>query len=173
MDISIKKLEETDFEKLFEFELENRVYFEEIVPGRGEDYYHFDIFQKKNKILLDEQSRGLSYFYLITNKEGLILGRMNLVDIDKSQGVGHIGYRVGQSQTGKGVAKEALKLLLETLTALNIKWIMAKTTENNVASQKVLEKNGFEKMDSNGEEIEMNGQVFKFVNYKWTNKALS
>ena len=50
MDISIKKLEETDFEKLFEFELENRVYFEEIVPGRGEDYYHFDIFQKKNRI---------------------------------------------------------------------------------------------------------------------------
>lgn len=171
VEISIKKLDEADFEKLFEFELENRVYFEEMVPGRGEDYYDFAIFRKRNKTLLDEQSRGLAHFYLIRNRDGLILGRMNLVDVDKSQGSGHIGYRVGQLQTGKGVAKKALKLLLETLTDLDIKQITAKTTTNNIASQKVLERNGFEQMESHGEEIEMNGQVLKFVDYIWTNKA--
>ncbi len=29
---------------------------------------------------MDEQNQGLSYFYLIKNIEGLVLGRINLVD---------------------------------------------------------------------------------------------
>ncbi|WP_172840577.1 GNAT family N-acetyltransferase [Virgibacillus phasianinus] len=172
MDISIEKLHEADFEQLFEFELENRAYFEEMVPSRGNVYYNFDIFRKRNKALLDEQSQGLSHFYLIKNIDGLILGRMNLVDIEKSQGSGHIGYRVGKSHTGKGVAKKALGLLLETFTDLDLKQVKAKTTTNNIASKKVLEKNGFEQTESNGEEFEINGQVLKFVNYLWTNKIL-
>lgn len=82
MDIVIKKMQEEDFEKLYEFELENRAYFEEIVPSRGDDYYNFEIFKQRNKALLDEQHQGLSYFYLIKNKEDKVLGRMNLVDIE-------------------------------------------------------------------------------------------
>lgn len=49
MDILIEKLSESDFENLFDFELENRDYFEEMVPGRGEDYYHLETFTKEMK----------------------------------------------------------------------------------------------------------------------------
>ncbi|WP_306798788.1 hypothetical protein [Oceanobacillus saliphilus] len=48
MNIAIKKLQE-DLEKLFEFEIENRAYFEEMVPSREDDYYNFEIFFKKTK----------------------------------------------------------------------------------------------------------------------------
>ena len=167
MDIAIKKLQEEDLEKLYEFELENRAYFEEMVPSRGDDYYNFETFKQRNKALMDEQDQGLSYFYLIKNKEGLILGRMNLVDIEKLKGVGHIGYRVGKAYTGKGFANRALNLLLETTTELGIRQISAKTTTNNIASQRILEKNGFQYIATADEEFKMNGQFLSFVYYVW------
>ncbi|WP_042221633.1 GNAT family N-acetyltransferase [Oceanobacillus manasiensis] len=166
-DIIIERLQGADFKTLFEFELENRAYFEEMVPNRGDDYYNFDIFKLKNKSLMDEQDQGLSYFYLIKDKEGLILGRMNVVDIDKSTGLGHIGYRVGKAHTGKGIANRALNLLLENTPLLGIRQILAKTTTNNIASQKVLEKSGFQYVASDDEQFKMNGQLLSFVYYRW------
>lgn len=70
---------------------------------------------------------------------------------------------MGQAHTGKGIANKALKLLIETVTG-KVKQIKAKTTTNNIASQRVLEKNGFERIESS-EEFEMNGQMLKFVYY--------
>lgn len=165
--ILIKKLQDEDLEKLFEFELENRAYFEGMVPSRGDDYYNFEIFKQRNTALIDEQAQGLSYFYLIKNKEGLILGRMNLVDIEMSQALGHIGYRVGKAYTGKGIANIALNLLLETTTELGIRQISAKTTTNNIASQRILVKNGFLYVSTADEEFKMNGQSLSFVFYVW------
>lgn len=162
MDIAIKKLQEEDLDKLYEFELKNRAYFEQIVPSRGDDYYNYEIFKQRNKALIDEQNQGLSFFYLIKNKEGIVLGRMNLVDIKKSKGLGHIGYRVGKAYTGKGIASRALKLLLEKTPQLGIRQILAKTTTNNKASQKVLEKNGFQHIATEDEKFNMNGQISIF-----------
>lgn len=79
---------------------------------------------------------------------------------------------MGQIHTGKGVAKKALKLLLNTIVDLDIKEVKAKTTTNNIASQKVLEQNGFEHTETSDKEFEMNGQMLKFINYTWINKSL-
>ncbi|MCF6409666.1 GNAT family N-acetyltransferase [Pseudalkalibacillus salsuginis] len=173
MDILIEKLNGTDAKALYKFELENRAFFEKMVPTRGDDYYKPGIFRIRHESLLKEQAEGISYFYLIKDENGSILGRINLIDIDETQKFGYLGYRVGQHHTGKGVAKKALKLLLETAIEQGIKHIKAKTTTNNIASQKVLEGNGFKQTASNDEEFEMNGQNLKFTNYIWSNKALS
>jgi len=167
MNITIKKLEYVDIEDLYEFELKNRAYFEKMVPSRGNEYYHFETFKVKNENLLEEQVQKLSYFYLIKNENGLIVGRINLVDIDKNQELGHIGYRVGGDHIGRGIANKALKLLLTEMSNLGIKQIEAKTTTNNIASQKILEKNGFKYIGTSDEEFEMNGQDLKFVYYRW------
>lgn len=63
-----------------------------------------------------------------------------------------------------------MKLLLETIGELDIKEVKAKTTTNNIASQKVLEQNGFGRTETSDEEFEMNGQMLRFVNYPWTSK---
>ena len=97
---------------------------------------------------------------------GSILGRMNLIDIDKTQNLGHVGYRVGERYIGKGIANNALKLLLEIVSKKGIEKIKAKTTDNNKASQRVLEKNGF-KREGTGDE-EFDGQKLKFVYYTWS-----
>lgn len=171
MDISIEKLHKKDAEELFNFETENRAYFEKSVPSRGEEYYDFETFRKKHQDLLEEQENGISYFYLIKDKNSSIVGRMNLVDIDRNKRTGHIGYRVGEIHTGKGIANKALKLLLMDISKENIREVHAKTTSNNIASQKVLEKNGFKQVSAGNEEFIMNGENMKFVNFVWATSS--
>ena len=165
MDIFIEKLHMTDADDLFNFEVENRTFFEEMVPTRGDEYYNFENFKKGLETLLEEQVIGSSRFYLIKDKDRSILGRINLVDIDEVHKVGYLGYRVGEVHTGKGIANKALKLLLETVSEKEIKQIKAQTTTNNIPSQKVLEKNGFKKVCTSSEEFDMDGQMVSFVYY--------
>lgn len=168
MKITLEKLEQADAKNLYEFEIENRDFFEIMVPSRGQDYYNWNTFKIRHKALLDEQINGQYYYYLIKNEKDLIIGRMNVVDIDLSGNLGHIGYRLAEAYTGKGVANKALKLLLGTIDKQGIKQILAKTTTNNIASQKILEKNGFKHIATSDETFEMNGNLLKFVYYKWT-----
>ncbi|KON90118.1 acetyltransferase [Sporosarcina globispora] len=168
MDIFIEKLQKNDAVNLLQFELENRIFFEEMVPTRGDDYYTPEIFNERLAALLDEQIQGVSQFYLIKDRNQKVLGRINLVDFDEYQKVCHLGYRIGQEHTRKGIASKALALLLESLIDTTIRVIKAKTTTNNIASQKVLEKNGFEKVDTSDEQIEINKQKVNFIFYKWT-----
>ena len=165
MDIYIEKLHHTDADDLFKFEVENRTFFEGMVPSRGDDYYNPENFKKILEALLEEQKNGMSYFYLIKDKENSILGRINLIDIDEANKVGHLGYRVGQVHTGKGITNKALKLLLETVTSEEVKQIKAQTTTNNIASQKILEKNGFTRINTSSEEFKMNGKKVSFIYY--------
>ncbi|SEN97729.1 ribosomal-protein-alanine N-acetyltransferase [Paenisporosarcina quisquiliarum] len=169
MDVYIERLQVTDAEGLYNFELENRTFFEAMVPTRGDDYYNPEIFKKRHEALLEEQVQGVSCFYLIKDKNSSILGRINIVDIDESHKIGHLGYRVGQAHNGKGFANKALKILVEKVVEEGrLKQIKAQTTTNNIASQKVLERNGFERIATSSEEFEMNGQKISFVYYALT-----
>lgn len=85
MDITLEALPINDAESLFEFELENRAFFEEMVPSRGDDYYNFEVFKSRHQALLDEHAQGDSYFYLIKNNNSSILGRIDVIDIDETQ----------------------------------------------------------------------------------------
>lgn len=174
MEICIEKIKATDADALFKFELENRAYFEQTVPSRGDDYYKQEVFKSNHEALLEEQAQGTSYFYLIKDQYNAILGRINLVDIDTAQMEAHLGYRVGKNYTGKGIARKALQLLLEDgIVNQRINQIHAKTTTNNVASRIILERNGFTYIGSDEETFEMNGQTLTFVYYKWSNKKFS
>lgn len=166
MELSIKLVKESDAESLLEFEIENRYFFEQMVPSRGDDYYTFEVFRKRHQKLLIEQENGFAKFYLIKNDSGGILGRVNLVDIDKVNNSADVGFRVGEPYVGKGIGDKALKLLLRT--NLPVRQIRGKTTTVNHASQKVLEKNGFKQVGISKEEFEMNDQKVRFVHYLWS-----
>jgi len=163
LEISIICLQERDAEELFEFEKNNRLFFEQMVPGRGEDYYNFETFKIRHRELLTEQQENKSKFYLIRDNSGSIVGRINIVDIDTTNDIAEVGYRVGQEYGGKGIAARALKLLLET--EIRVKKIKAKTTTNNIASQRVLEKNGFKQLSISDNKFEMNGKKLQFIDY--------
>jgi len=163
LEISINSLQESDAEELFKFEKNNKLFFEQMVPSRGEDYYNFDTFKIRHRELLAEQQENKSKFYLMRDHAGTIIGRINLVDLDTTNNIAEVGYRVGKEYGGKGIGAKALKLLLET--EVSVKKIKAKTTTNNIASQRVLEKNGFKQVCIDDDEFEMNGQKLQFIDY--------
>ena len=165
MAISLSLLQEKDAAELFNFEVQNRWFFEKMVPSRGDDYYSWEIFLERHRDLLNEQEHGLSQFYLVKDGTGKIAGRMNLIDIDKENSKAEIGFRIGEAHVGKGIGNSALRLLLDA--PLTVKRIAAKTTTVNIASQKVLEKNGFIRIGIDDEEFEMNAQKMKVVHYLW------
>ncbi|MBM7095265.1 MULTISPECIES: GNAT family N-acetyltransferase [Alteribacter] len=163
MPIHLEPLNQKDAGPLLQFELENRAYFEQSVPSRGNSFYHSDTFRSRLETRLREQAMGQALYYLIKDSTGTILGRINVTDIE--EGRGHLGYRIGESHTGKGVAKDALKLLIGNLKEKHITELHAKTTKDNTASRKVLEKNGFREVETNKETVELNGQKLTFVCY--------
>ncbi|WP_459503456.1 GNAT family N-acetyltransferase [Bacillus sp. C1] len=167
MEIYIEKLKEQHAEELFAFERYNRTFFEKMVPSRGDDYYVYETFQSKHDELLKEQKEGASHFYLIRNTEKTIVGRINLVDIEKDNQLGHLGYRVGGDFIGQGIATRAVQLLLTQAVTDQITEIHAKTTNHNIASQIVLEKSGFSHTTMDKKVIELHDQKVNFIHYAW------
>jgi [ribosomal protein S5]-alanine N-acetyltransferase len=160
MNIKVEILQKTDAEQLFQFETENRAFFETLVPSRGDNYYQYNQFLQIMDELLIEQTDRKSFFYLIKEeKTSKIVGRINLVDIDWDNMAVEIGYRMGEPYLKMGLATKALsKILIET-EKMNIRTIYAKTTYNNLGSQKVLENNGFLRQIKN-EDLEFIRYVF-------------
>ena len=165
MKIQLKACTALDAEELYAFELENRPYFEQSIPSRGDDYYMPETFKQRHASLLQEQRDGTSFFYLITDEGGEIIGRINLVDRDVTTKRAELGYRIGQNHTGKGIAKEAVRLLIEQCPKLDIHEIQAKTTDGNIASQKILTGNGFQR-ENTAVEVELNGQRTRLIPFK-------
>lgn len=122
------------------FELENRAYFAESISDRGDAFY--DTFPKRLGSLLAEQAAGTSAFYVYADAGGAIFGRFNLYDIN--DGAAKLGYRVAQRAAGRGVATAAARdLCVLAATQYGLRALMASTSRENVASQKVLTKIGF------------------------------
>lgn len=165
MGITLELLKYEDAMDLFNFENENRLFFEKMVPGRGDGYYMWEIFLQRHREILAEQASGLCRFYLVKDSGGNIAGRINLVDMDAAKGTAEIGFRMGEKFGGKGIGSCALSLLLSTDSAVDK--IHAKTTTVNKSSQRVLERNGFIHMGISDDEFEMNGERMKFVHYVW------
>lgn len=159
-DIIVNLLEESDSEQLFKFELKNRAFFERIGFPRGDNYYEFDNFNTIIKEIVEEQKKGLAYMYLIKNHTGMILGRINLLSIERGIfNKAELGYRMGEEHQGKGYATSAVKLVLdEAVNKHKLHRIEAGTSPNNIGSQIVLIKNGFQFTGRNSKYIYKNGE---------------
>lgn len=95
---------------------------------------------------------------------------MNLTDINTETGTGELGYRVAKMHVGKGVASLALSELLKLAGDIGVRRILAKTTTANIASCKVLEKNGFLHTGTDDLEFLMNNETMRFTHYEWSDK---
>jgi len=83
-------------------------------------------------------------FAVIENKSESIVGVIGIHRIDHKNGHAEIGYFLGKEFWGRGYMSEAVKLALEyCFKWLNLRKVYAHVYGFNIASQKVLEKNGF------------------------------
>jgi [ribosomal protein S5]-alanine N-acetyltransferase len=129
-----------DEEEILNFELSNRDYFVESINDRGDEY--FEQFSQQHRDLLAHQEARSAAFYILVADDGTIAGRFNLYDL--TDATANVGYRVARDVAGHGVATYGLENLCRIAAEqYGLRTLRATTSQDNVASQRVLEKSGF------------------------------
>ncbi|TDC69506.1 GNAT family N-acetyltransferase, partial [Streptomyces hainanensis] len=125
---------------LLAFERANRAFFARSIPDRGDAY--FADFAARHQALLAEQETGACHFHVVLDAAGELIGRINLVDVEA--GAAELGYRIGESATGRGVATAAVAEACRlAAAAYGLTELIAVTTRDNIGSATVLARNGF------------------------------
>src|SRR6266567_3813931 len=125
---------------LLAFERENRAYFAASVPDRGDEF--FAEFDTRYAQLLAWQAAGTDYLHLLVAEGGEVVGRVNLTEV--ADGSAELGYRIAQKAAGQGLATAAVCKVRElAATEYRLSRLRARVTQDNPASRKVLEHNGF------------------------------
>jgi ribosomal-protein-alanine N-acetyltransferase len=125
---------------LLAFERENRAYFAASIPDRGDEY--FAEFDARHRDRLAEQDAELCFFHLLVNRDGEVLGRINLVDV--ADGSAELGYRIAEKAAGQGLATTAVRQICSLAVAeYGLTTLRAATTLDNNGSRAVLARTGF------------------------------
>ena len=136
----LERLRSDHADAVLTFETENRAFFSATISDRGDAY--FEHFAEHHQSCLNEQDAGVCAYFVVVDEVGSVLGRFNLYEI--KDGAAEVGYRVGERATGRGLATDALRALCALARdELSLTTLTARTSDENVASQRVLEKCGF------------------------------
>lgn len=150
---------------LLRFELTNQTYFEQFVPPRPVGFLTGTGMATAIDALVAEMSSGQGAYYLLW-QDGAIIGRYNFTIADEK--VADLGYRLAQSQTGKGVATQGLAMALNMAkTTLNLSKVIAETTPDNPGSIRVMEKSGFVRTGTKQGVAELHGQRVDLIGFEW------
>jgi RimJ/RimL family protein N-acetyltransferase len=85
-------------------------------------------------------------YVVIENASGMSIGGVGFVTTPNELGEVEIGYGICRSSQGKGVATEAVLAICE-IARNGASALLAETVLDNLASQRVLEKTGFQIVD--------------------------
>ena len=142
--IRLELLSEENSTDVYSFEKENREYFERNLPPRPGNYFDPEGFKEITRELLTEQTNRDVYMHIIRDSQGALVGRINLSVLENDQKTAELGYRIGENYTNLGYASEAVKLVLDkAFHTYGLNKIIAGTATDNLASKRVLLKNGF------------------------------
>ncbi len=129
------------------------------VMGR---YGIFSVEEEKNFVQKAYEDKDKPRLLIMT-KDGKRAGIIGVNEYDRRDGTAEIGYWIAHDMRGKGYAKEALSLFVDFLfTELNYRKLYAVTDSVNVASQRVLEANGFRR-EGRLRKHSYNGSIGKYV----------
>ncbi|WP_116644623.1 GNAT family N-acetyltransferase [Salinivibrio sp. HTSP] len=165
MQLLIRPLTLADTDLVFQFEQQNRAYFETYIESRGEAFYRQAGVYDHICELLALYQKGQHVSMLITDAEGQLLGRVNISQIDAVSASGSLGYRIAEQHTGKGVASRAVKYALEIAREHGLVTLNAMASTTNIASQTVLERNGFNLCDKKFNVAYVAGELIDYLCY--------
>lgn len=105
---------------------------------------------------------------IILNSSSCSVGGIGFAGLPDDQGTTEIGYALDQKFRGQGIATEAVKALSEwAFQDTGLKIIRAETPVDNVGSQRVLEKNHFQKTGEKTLALENPMQVFTWERLRY------
>ncbi|WP_018933105.1 GNAT family N-acetyltransferase [Gracilibacillus lacisalsi] len=97
----------------------------------------------------DASLLGWGVWFVIDKDNDTVIGDIGFKGKPDSENTIEVGYGIVPSLQGKGCATEAVKeIILWAFTSNSVKRITAECENNNVASIRVLEKLGFNRLDS-------------------------
>lgn len=139
--IRIRQLKSSDKSKLTKLANNKKVW------DNLRDYIPFPYCENDAEVFINKtnqenprQTFGIEYKGIICGVIGLVIQQ------DVYRKSAEIGYWVGEPYWGKGIATIAVELIIEYgFNELELNRIYSGVFEYNIASMKVLEKNGFEK----------------------------
>nr|WP_051741725.1 GNAT family N-acetyltransferase [Kitasatospora sp. MBT66] len=139
---SLERLTAEHAGRVLAFEQDNRGFFADSVPDRGDEYFTPDGFADRHRALLAEQAEGRCHFHVVLNSYGQIVGRVNLVDV--ADGSAELGYRVAEADTGQGVGRAAVEQVLRLAAGdYGLSSLTAVSSPDNQASRALLARTGF------------------------------
>jgi ribosomal-protein-alanine N-acetyltransferase len=128
--------------------IENRDFLAPWEPVRDEEYYTLAAQRKAIEAALERYAQGTAVPHVILGAdEGDLVGRITLNTIVRGPfQSASVGYLVGEKYNGRGVATAAVAdMKCRAFGDLGLHRLEAGTLKHNFASQKVLERNGFER----------------------------
>lgn len=144
MRVRVRLAEVEDADEQAALLVANRAFLEPWEPSRSDSWYTAKHQRERLAESLARRADGLEYPGVIMVDDRMA-GRVNLNNI--VQGAfrsADLGYWVGQSDTGHGVATAAVGAILTiAFDELGLHRVQAGTLLHNGASQRVLERNGF------------------------------
>jgi ribosomal-protein-alanine N-acetyltransferase len=142
--VRVRLAEVDDADELATLLQTNRTYLEPSSPSYPDSWFTVEHQRKRLTESLAGYAEGLEFPGMIM-VDDRIVGRANLHNLVRGALLSaDLGYWVGQVDTGRGVATAAVRAVLPiAFDDLGLHRVQAGTLVHNVASQRVLERNGF------------------------------
>lgn len=150
----IRSVRPEDAEELAALYLANREFLAPFEPARPPEFFTADGQRKR----LERQAADGTHPFAILDGEA-IAGTINLFRIFRdSPASGVIGYWIDRARNGRGLATAAVgEILAYAFGSLGLHRVEAATLVDNVPSQRVLEKNRFERIGLARRYLRING----------------
>jgi ribosomal-protein-alanine N-acetyltransferase len=158
----------SDAEALFDFERENRAFFEAAINARPASYYSIDgVTQAVARAIRDAED-GIGYQCLVKDEGGRIVGRINLSSVRRAHFHSAVlGYRIGEAACGRGYAGEAVRQILAlAFGELGLLRIEADCRRENAASSRILLRNGFTQFGHSRRSFELQGVWYDRLHFE-------
>lgn len=128
--------------------LANREFLAPWEPEREETFFGAAAQRKMVEGLLELHTQGRNLPHVILDENGEVIGRITINNIVRGAAQsGSVGYWVSQHANGRGYASRAIAEIKRTaFSELDLHRLEAGTLVHNVRSQRVLERNGFERI---------------------------
>lgn len=156
----IRTLRPDDAAALLAFELDNRDWFEQHVAARLPAFYTPAGVASHVREYLDAHDQGALLPCVLVDDEGAIVGRANLRHIDRVAGTGEVGYRIARTAGRRGLGSLALAYLLDAArTQYGLAALHAWVSDDNPGSKKIVEKQGFVRIEATPEMAIIRGRA--------------
>ncbi len=117
-----------------------------------------------------ESYAGPRFYGWAIEREGRMIGTIGAYDYDQERNQIEVGFSIERASWGKGYAAEALRAVLEYLTAQEgIVRVTAWCASDNIASKRTLEKAGMRLLGIEAGGLEVDGQWYDKLDYAYSN----